>query len=183
MASSLSPYRGPVALGASRYAIPKLFGSSPAASASAKNNLLATKEQIAATAKANASSATDMAPYNADAELAKAQHAALKKEVDQHAASFHKSVSTAMVSTRQILHLIRDAVKKESGEAALGPVEQMWEELEALFAAANDAEAALPKFMEKQKENMSLYHSSMMNETIKDTQEELNLQHKKVNIQ
>jgi hypothetical protein len=172
MASSPSPYRGPVALGASRYAIPKLF-----------NNLLATKEQIAATAKANASSATDMAPYNADAELAKAQHATLKKEVDQHAASFHKSVSAAMVSTRQILHLIRDAVKKESGEVALGPVEQMWEELEALFAAAKDAEAALPKFMEKQKENMSLYHSSMMNETIKDTQEELNLQHKKVNIQ
>lgn len=37
--------------------------------------------------------------------------------------------------------------------------------------------------MERQRDHMSLYHSSMMNETIRETQQELNLQHKKVNTQ
>ena len=44
-------------------------------------------------------------------------------------------------------------------------------------------QAALPQFMEQQKDNMSLYHSSVVNEVIRDSQEELNLQHKKVNLQ
>lgn len=42
---------------------------------------------------------------------------------------------------------------------------------------------ALPTFLEKQKDNMSLYHTSMVNEAFQETQDELNTQHKKVNLQ
>jgi chromosome segregation ATPase len=59
----------------------------------------------------------------------------------------------------------------------------MWGELEKLHNAALEAKAALPTFLETQKGNMSLYHTSMVNEAYQDSQEELNAQHKKVNLQ
>jgi chromosome segregation ATPase len=70
-----------------------------------------------------------------------------------------------------------------SAEAELKAVEGMWDELEKLQNAALEAKAALPTLLEKQKGNMSLYHTSIVNQAFQDTQEELNTQHKKVNLQ
>lgn len=111
------------------------------------------------------------------AELAVEQGAALKKEVEQHTAKFSRAVSSAVENTRQLLNLLHEATPGAE------EVDNLWQELEQLFNAANEAKAALPEFMEKQRDNMSLYHSSMMNETIRETQQELNLQHKKVKTQ
>lgn len=111
------------------------------------------------------------------ADLAVEQGAALRKEVEHHTAKFSRAVLSAVENTRQLLSLIREATPGAK------EVDDLWQELEQLFEAANEAKAALPEFMEKQRDNMSLYHSSMMNETIRETQQELNLQHKKVNTQ
>jgi exonuclease VII large subunit len=130
---------------------------------------IATKEQLAV-----------MEPIEATppaAELAVEQGAALKKEVEQHTAKFSRAVSSAVENTRQLLNLLHEATPGAE------EVDNLWQELEQLFNAANEAKAALPEFMEKQRDNMSLYHSSMMNETIRETQQELNLQHKKVKTQ
>lgn len=145
------------------------------------SNAIATKEQVAAAAK----DVTTHTPYNADAQLAMAQDEALKDEVEKHSAKFAKSVSSAVSNTRRLLTLIRDSVKEGGDEASasLKSVDTLWQELEQLFEAAQNAKSALPDFLEKQKGNMSLYHNSVINETIRETQDELNLQHKKVNIQ
>lgn len=131
--------------------------------------IIATKEQLAV-----------MEPFGATppaAELAVEQGAALKKEVEQHTAKFSRAVSSAVENTRQLLNLLREATPGAK------EVDHLWHELENLFEAASETKAALPEFMQKQRDNMSLYHSSMMNETIRETQQELNLQHKKVNTQ
>lgn len=184
-------YHGAISLGASKYASPMRkanFATFPsAAPSSAKpkvSGTIATMEQIAAIAN-GADTSTEVAPYNADAQLAITQNEALKEEVSKHSESFTKSVSSAVTNTRQLLSLLRESIKKDksSSETELRTVDDLWNELERLFEATKEAKSALPKFMEKQKENMSLYHSSMMNETLGDTQEELKLQHKKVNIQ
>lgn len=121
-----------------------------------------------------------MKPFEATpppAELAVEQGAALKKEMEQHTAKFSRAVSSAVENTHQLLILLREATPGAK------EVDHLWRELEQLFEAANEAKAALPDFMDKQRDNMSLYHSWMMNETIRETQQELNLQHKKVNTQ
>jgi chromosome segregation ATPase len=107
----------------------------------------------------------------------KAQAVKLKKDVEDHTASFSKAVASAVENTRELLRLLRESAP--SSELTDGP----WQELEKLFEAANAAKTALPQFLENQRNNMSLFHSSMMNETIQETQAELNLQHKKVNTQ
>lgn len=186
-------YHGPISLAASKHASPvgkAGFAAFPSTAQAASpkrlsaSNTIATKEQIVAVTDSPAIP-EDMASYNADAQLAMAQNEALKEEVEKYTTTFTKSVSIAVTNTRQLLNLIRDSIKKDSPTAGseLSTIDKLWEELERLFEAAKEAKASLPKFIEKQKENMSLYHSSMINETIRDTQEELNLQHKKVNIQ
>lgn len=179
MAASMSSaaYAGPTALGSSRYASPaKRTAQLAAASAfpitapSAPDTTIATKQQIAA-----AKVVPEMTPPAAD--LAVQQGSVLRKHVEEHTAKFNRAVSNAVVNTRQLLMLLREATPGSE------VVEKLWEELEQLFEAASKAKAALPVFMEKQRDNMSLYHSSMMNETIRETQDELNLQHKKVNTQ
>jgi DNA repair exonuclease SbcCD ATPase subunit len=136
---------------------------------------IATKKQIAAS---NTSShvALNLAQNNADAQLAISQGNALKDQVAKHAKKFSTTVSTTVSNTRRLLELVREA----SPDATNPTVDALWNELEELFAAANEAKEALPVFLEKQRDNMSLYHSSMVNEAIKDTQEELKIQHKKV---
>ena len=86
----------------------------------------------------------------------------------------------------QLLDLLRDSIRKEnpaSAEADLKTVDGMWTELQRLIEAAQEAKTALPTFLDKQKGNMSLYHASVVNEAFQDTQDELNAQHKKVNLQ
>ena len=184
--ASQQPYGGPTALAFSKYASPRLrkaqFAFPPAVSSthsSPTKNTIATKEQLAAS---HDESALQMANQNFDAELAVAQGNALKAEVDKHAAKFSRTVSSAVTNTRQLLGLIREAVKKEDA-SALKTVDDLWVELEQLFEAAKGAKNALPEFLEKQRNNMALYHSSVMNETYHDSQEELNIQNKKVNLQ
>jgi hypothetical protein len=156
-------YGGPTALAYSKYASPSAKraqpASFPAAVSSTKsapaNDTIATREQIVAS---HNESAIDVTNHNSDAELAIAQGNALKEEVEQHAAKFSRSVSAAVTNTHQLL----------------------WTELEQLFEAAQGTKEALPNFLEKQRNNMALYHASVMNETYRDSQDELNMQHKKV---
>jgi chromosome segregation ATPase len=128
------------------------------------DSTIATKQQIAAVKRPAA-------------ELAVEQAAMLKKAVETHTADFSKAVASAVENTRKLLRLLRESTA--SSEITDG----LWQELEQLFEAANATKSALPQFMEDQRNNMSLFHSSMMNETIQETQAELNLQHKKVNTQ
>lgn len=109
------------------------------------------------------------------AELAVDQAVKLKQAVEDHTASFSKAVASAVENTRELLRLLRESTPSSK------LTDSLWQELEKLFKAANTAKSALPEFMENQRNNMSLYHSSMMTETIQETQAELNLQHKKVN--
>ncbi|KZM22364.1 uncharacterized protein EKO05_0007741 [Ascochyta rabiei] len=169
-------YDGPKSLSFSKYASPGQRTQLAAASAvpmtaiPSSETTIATKQQIAATGVA-----AEMTPPAA--ELAVQQGAKLKKQVEDHAAKFANAVSSTATNTRQLLALLRESVP---GSEA---VDDLWKELEQLFEAANDAKAALPTFLEKQRDSMSLYHSSMMNETICETQQELKLQHKKINTQ
>ncbi|KAH7068263.1 hypothetical protein BKA63DRAFT_581705 [Paraphoma chrysanthemicola] len=179
-------YQGAIALAHSRYASPHVRRTQPAhlpaavsSTNSPANNTIATKQQIAAT---QTESAVDMATHNPDAELAVTQGNALKDEVQKHAIKLSRTVSTAMTNTRKLLELIREAVKKDD-PSALKDVDHLWVELEQLFEAAKGAKDALPEFLEKQRNNMALYHTSVMNETYRESQEELMMQHKKVNLQ
>jgi chromosome segregation ATPase len=82
--------------------------------------------------------------------------------------------------------LLRDSIRKESPASAdtdLKAVNSLWSELEKLYEAAQEAKTALPTFLERQKDNMSLYHNSVVNEGFQETHEELAAQQKKVNIQ
>ncbi|CAI9625115.1 hypothetical protein GT037_007437 [Alternaria burnsii] len=181
MASAQS-YSGPISLGHSKYADPLRRKAALAASASVAavptaDTAMATKEQIAALKTGHV--ALDVAHHNADAQLAISQGNVLKEEVAKHVKKFSRTVSSTVTNTRRLLELIREALP----DANTSTLNGLWDELEQLFAAANEAKEALPVFLEKQRDNMSLYHSSMVNEAIKDTQDELNIQHKKVNIQ
>ena len=179
-------YPGPMALAQSKHALPQqrqaaLVGPPSVASTPIVTgptviptaNTIATKEQI---------DAVDTALPNVDAQLAVVQGNALKQEVDKHSAKFSQTISNAMTNTRQLLELIRESIKNDNVED-LKVVDGLWIELEQLFAAAHDTKFAMPAFLERQRNNMSLYHASLINETIRESQEELNIQHKKVNIQ
>ena len=150
--------------------------SSPAAVAPSPDNVIATKEQIATTNTAR--TALDTAEDNADAQLAIAQGHNTRNEVENHTAKLSRTLSSTVANTRRLLELIRESMP--AADATESPVDQLWAELEQLFDATSDAKAALPAFLEKQRNNMSLYHNSMMNEAVRDTQEELNISHKKV---
>lgn len=170
-------YEGPKALGFSKYASPfqtktqvVLAPVFAAPVPTVPDNTIATRQQIAASTLVN-----EVTP--AAAELAVEQHAALTKEFKEKNAEFTRAVSNAVTNTRKLLSLLRESTPGSE------VVDDLWQELEQLFEAANTPKSALPDFMEKQRDNMGLYHSSMMNETIRGTQEELRLQHKKVNTQ
>jgi chromosome segregation ATPase len=181
--NSPPPYTGPTFLTASKYASPQLIKTRPvtgppalATTKPATDATIATKEQIAAV---NSMVASNVSVQGVNAQLAIELSSTLKKEVDNYAAKYSSTVSSAVANARQLLGLIR----KSMSAADLKAVDQMWTELEQLFVAVNDAKTALPVFLEKQKNNMSLYHASLLNEAIRENQEELNLQHKKVNLQ
>lgn len=166
-------YEGPKSLGFSRYASPaqrKAHLDAVSAVPISSSSIIATKQQIAATEPT-----LEMTP--SAVELAVEQGTNLKKQVEDHTKKISGVVSTSVTNTHQLLTLLREATP---GSEA---VEDLWKELQQLFEAANDANKALPTFLEKQRDNMSLYHSSMMNETIRETQDELSLQHKKINTQ
>jgi hypothetical protein len=126
-----------------------------------------------------------MESHNPDAQLAIARNENLREQVQKHSTEFTRSVSSAVTNTRQLIDRLREALKKDGNpsEADLKAVDALWDELERLFEVAKHTKIALPKFLEKQEENMRLYHRAMMNEMMQDTQQELNLQHKKVDIQ
>jgi hypothetical protein len=179
-------YGGPASLAFSKHASPNmrqaLLATVPPAVSSTvapQTSTIATREQIAASHNETAS---DAPIQNSDAQLAVAQGNALKDEVDKHAAKFSRTVSSAVTNTRRLLELIREAVQKED-PTGLKKVDDLWAELEQLFAAANGAKDALPSFLEKQRNNMALYHGSVINGTYRESQEELNLQNKKINLQ
>lgn len=151
-----------------------MAASASVAAVPTADTAMATKEQIAALKTGHV--ALDVAHHNADAQLAISQGNVLKEEVAKHAKKISRTVSTTVTNTRRLLELIHEALP----DANTSTLNDLWDELEQLFAAANEAKEALPAFLEKQRDNMSLYHSSMVNEAIKDTQDELNIQHKKV---
>ena len=142
----------------------------PAAPTPPASTAIATQQQIAALDVAK-----DVKPPAA--ELAVEQAVKLKQAVEDHTASFSQAVTSAVENTRELLRLLRESSPRSE------LTDSLWQELEKLFKAASTAKSALPEFMENQRNNMSLYHSSMMAETIQETQAELNLQHKKVNTQ
>ncbi|OSS51785.1 hypothetical protein B5807_03350 [Epicoccum nigrum] len=144
--------------------------AAPAVHIPAFSTTIATKQQIAAL-----DAAEDVKPPAA--ELAVEQAAKLEKDVEDHTAGFSKSVASAVEVTRELLRQLRDSTSSTE------VVDSLWQELEQLFEPANAAKTALPQFMEKQRDNISLYHSSMMNQTICETQVELDLQHKKLRTQ
>lgn len=180
-------YPGPMGLGRSIHATPTqekaVLAVIPAAVSSDMGEVIdrtiATKDQIAAT---TSSSDFALVTQNADAELAVAQGNSLKKEVDKHAAKLTRTMSSTMTNMRRLLELIRESLQGNN-VADMKTLEELWAELEQLFAAANEAKLALPAFLQKQSNNMSLYHASMMNEMIRDTQQEVEIQYKKVNVQ
>ena len=180
-------YSGPHALGFSRYASPSPARVAPVPSLAAvtsptpaaAGSVIATKQQIAAT---NNHADLGTASSSPSAELAVARGNALKVEVDEHTAKFSRNVSNAMANTHRLLHLIHESMQKENVKD-VHILDELLAELDQLFAAIHDNKAAMPAFLEKQRNNMSLYHASMMNEIMRETQEELNIQHKKVNIQ
>ena len=104
------PYRGPVTLGASKYASPQ-YKARAAALPSAfpphmaplvtngKSNAVVPKEKLVVGTEAKAS-------MNADAQLAMAQNENLKQELDKHSAKMTKAVSSAVTNTRQVRRLI-----------------------------------------------------------------------------
>jgi hypothetical protein len=177
-------YQGPTLLATSRYASPQQrtaalaaasAGSSPAPAAPSADNVITTKEQVAAASQAHQ---LDVAEKNADAQLAIDLGHDTRDEVEKHTAKLSRTLSSTVANTHRLLELIRESMP----DANDSPVDKLWTELEQLFAAANDAKTALPTFLEKQRNNMSLYHNSMVNEVIRDSREELNIAHKKVSV-
>lgn len=180
-------YGGPTALAYSRYASPPMRKVQPmpfplavsSTNITPASNTIATREQISAS---HDEPIIDTTTQNPDAQLAVAQGNILKEEVDKHAAKFSTTLSSAVTNTRRLLELIRKVVQKEDA-SALKSVDDLWTELEQLFEAAKGTKNSLPNFLEKQRNNMALYHASVMNETYRESQAELNMQHKKINLQ
>ncbi|KAJ4305624.1 hypothetical protein N0V90_001155 [Kalmusia sp. IMI 367209] len=181
------PYHGPISMAGSRYApahrkaeVAAILAAKPELKAQMEaKNTLATREQIAAADKADHF-------QNVGVQLAQAQSEALDEEIKQHTITVAHSVSTTVVNSRQIVTLIREAIKKESpgsAEASLKAVNDLWEQLEKLAATTYEAKNALPRYLEKQKENISLIAVSKVQQAYLETQQELDQQHKKVNIQ
>jgi predicted nucleic acid-binding Zn-ribbon protein len=176
--TSPQPYGGPASLAYSRFATQQRLPlpSLPSLIAGTSTpNIIATKEQIAAT------NADEMAPPSSDVELAYAEGMALKDDIEKHSLQFTRTVSSTVTNTHRLLELIRENNKDD--DSSLQTVDELWADLERLFEAAKGATDALPSFLEKQRNNMALYHSSQMNETYLEAQQELNMQHKKVNLQ
>lgn len=170
-------YEGPKALGFSKYANPAQRKTQLAAASAVSTPVPSNPDTTIATRQQIAAMEPTFEVTPPAAELAVEQGTALKKQVEEHTTKLSRAVSSAVTNTRQLLSLLRESTPGSE------VVDHLWQELEQLFEAANSAKAALPEFMEKQRDNMSLYHCSMINETIRETQEELNLQHKRVNRQ
>lgn len=182
-----TPYKGPVALGYSKYASPHMRQALPAnvavpmssIASTVADNIIATKEQIDATKE---QSITEIKPKATAATLAISQGQALKEEIAEHTAKLSQTVSSTCSNTRKLLELIRTALQKVDPDA-LKTTEHLWAELEELFKVASNAKHALPDFLEKQRNSMALYHASQINDVYRDTQMELDIQHNKVNLQ
>ncbi|ORY13140.1 hypothetical protein BCR34DRAFT_535926 [Clohesyomyces aquaticus] len=177
-------YQGPINLLGSKYAAGSVLRFAASPPSAQPDTAVATREQISASERAM----PVMAPsddYNPGTQLAMVQSANLKEDVDKHSAFVDKSLSTTVFNIRQLLNLIRTSVTKDNKalEEELKAVEELWSELEQLFRVAKEAKDAVPRFMDKQKENMSLYHSSCMKDAMNDSQQEVDIQLKKVNIQ
>lgn len=172
--ASAHPYAGPMSLENSKHAIPISKKTSLASSMTSQSNVASPGTETALTTNSPTTQLTSQ--RNSDTQLAISHGIALKEEVDKHAARFSVVTSTSVTNTRRLLELISEALP----ESAKVHVEATLKELEQLYAAVNDAKAALPVFLEKQRNNVSLYHTSMMNRVVQDTQHELNIQYNKV---
>ncbi|KAF1835156.1 hypothetical protein BDW02DRAFT_496576 [Decorospora gaudefroyi] len=165
-------YHGPTALSFSKYAPQQ---QRKVASA---DNMIPSREQAAAT-NSGSHVVSGVAQQNANVQLASPQPQVLKDEVDKHGAEFSRTVSTTVTNTHRLLELIRASMPDTTGL----PVDMQWNELEHLFAAAKGVKTALPVSLEKQRDDMSLYHTSKLNEAVRDMHEELSNSHKKVDVQ
>ncbi|KAF2014961.1 hypothetical protein BU24DRAFT_451876 [Aaosphaeria arxii CBS 175.79] len=123
--------------------------------------------------------------YNPDAQLAIKQNLQLKDAVSGYLEEYNGFVSTMAEATHKLLTLIRESANSggPTDKTAVEAMDKLWQELKRLFGKVQQVKDIMPNFLEQQKENMSLYHNSMMNENMHDVQEELNMQYKKVNIQ
>lgn len=173
-------YTGANALGLSRYASPQHSVASEASlpAIASHDSIVATTEQIATACHTNDNG---KAPCNTAAKLTIAKEYALKPEVDSHVARLSSTVSTTVANTRKLLTLVRASLQKDSVTDTKA-IDGLWAELEQLVEAASDVKAAMPVSLGKQGNHMSLYHSSMPDETIRDPQE-VDIQPKKIHIQ
>jgi hypothetical protein len=174
-----SGYTGPVALGASKYAIPGWAKSPSLAPAQPLHALVPNGKP----SQDQQQPAQQSASVNPDAELAIAQGAQLKEDVLKYSSSFANSVSSAITNTHRLLALLRVSAQTAGNAADKELLDGLWKELERLFAAAKDAQAQLPQFLEKQNQNARLYHGAMAQEAMKNVDAELAEQHHKVQIQ
>lgn len=142
---------------------------------STTNGTIATKEQI---------EATDRSHNDATMELANTQIMELKQQIDKHTARLSKTVSLTVSNTQSVLELLRKTINRDNAsETELSVCDNLWRDLQLLANAAREAQKALPDFLTKQDENLRLYHNARVNTTMQELQNEVNLQHKKVNIQ
>ncbi|USP78185.1 hypothetical protein yc1106_05459 [Curvularia clavata] len=175
--ASAHPYAGPMSLENSKHATPITKKASLVSSMASQSMIASPRTETALTTNCPTTQMTSQ--RNSDTQLAISHGMALKEEVDKHATRFSVAASTAVTNTRRLLELIREALPDSTRAHA----DAMSKELEQLYVAVNDAKAALPIFLEKQRNNISLYHTSMMNRMVQDTQHELNIQHNKTNLQ
>lgn len=93
-------------------------------------------------------------------EFAVQQDVATEKQVEEHMTKSSRAISTTITNTHQLLALLRNSTL--GSEVA----EDLWWELEQFYEAANDARAALPNLMGKQRDDTNRHHSSTINEPI-----------------
>ncbi|CAI6332411.1 unnamed protein product [Periconia digitata] len=188
------PFRGSIAMGASKYAPPQrkkehaafLAASASAISASAISDAASTAGlDMSLTVRQEQPPAATETKLNPGLQVAMEQGMALKQEVDEHTAKLSKSTSTA-AATRQILMALHDALKSEDPAAAAGKlqvVETLWFELEKLYTSIQEARSALPGFIEKQNHAASLIIGTVANSAFRGVHDELKVQHQKVDLQ
>lgn len=180
----VTPYKGPMALANSRYASARASLATPVTAPAIPaftfafppnvGKMITTKEQPA---QAQATAGGD-----AGAQLAVTQGNNLNEEVAQYSKHLTTKISGASRATRELLEILRDLVASHD-LAALELFDKIWMEFVALTSATTDVQKAIPKLLEKQKDNMNLAHALKLNDVIKETEDEVNIQHNKVTIQ
>ncbi|KAF2201608.1 hypothetical protein GQ43DRAFT_31185 [Delitschia confertaspora ATCC 74209] len=134
------------------------------------NNAIATKEQIEASGMAHGTSLLAVIDKK------------LGEEVKEHITRFAESISRIMINTHKLLEMLHVSIKAEGGkESDLKIVEQLWTELEQIFQLVTETTTtALPKFLHKQKVNLTLGASAAVQDTLNQAHSILATQHDQI---